>query len=158
VRVRLGEIIPADIKLIEGDYLSVDESMLTGESLPVERHVSDICYAGSIIRQGEMNAVVTATGMNTYFGKTVKLVAEAKTQSHFQKAVLKVGNYLIVLAVSLVALIFLVALFRQRKCTGDTPVFPGSYYCCNTGSPASSSLRGHGSGGNRPSKKESHCQ
>ncbi len=115
VRVRLGDIVPADIKLIEGDYLSVDESALTGESLPVEEHVSDIAYAGSIIRQGEMNALVVATGMSTYFGKTAKLVAEAKTQSHFQKAVVKIGDYLIVLAIALVTIIFLVSIFRQES-------------------------------------------
>jgi len=115
VRVRLGDIVPADIKLIDGDYLSVDESALTGESLPVEEHVSDIAYAGSIIRQGEMNALVVATGMNTYFGKTAKLVAEAKTQSHFQKAVVKIGDYLIVLAIALVTIIFLVSIFRQES-------------------------------------------
>jgi H+-transporting ATPase len=115
VRVRLGDIIPADIKLMNGEYLSIDESALTGESLPVEKHVSDIAYASSIIRQGEMDALVTGTSINTFFGKTTKLVEEAKTQSHFQKAILKIGNYLIVLAVTLVALIFFVALFRQES-------------------------------------------
>ena len=115
VRVRLGDIVPADIKLIEGDYLSVDESALTGESLPVEKHVSDVGYAGSIIHQGEMNALVVAIGMNTYFGRTARLVAEAKTRSHFQKAVIKIGDYLIVLTVALVAVIFFVALFRHES-------------------------------------------
>jgi H+-transporting ATPase len=89
IRVRLGDIIPADIKLFEGDYLLVDESALTGESLPVEKHIEDVGYAGSIVRQGEMNALVVSTGTNTYFGKTARLVEEAKTQSHFQKAIIK---------------------------------------------------------------------
>lgn len=115
VRVRLGDVAPADVKLVEGDYLLVDQSALTGESLPVEKHVADVGYSGSIIRQGEMNAVVVTTGMSTYFGKTAKLVEEARTQSHFQKAVIKIGDYLIVLAVALVALIFLVALFRHEN-------------------------------------------
>ncbi len=115
VRVRLGDIAPADLKLLEGEYLLVDQSALTGESLPVEKHVSDVGYSGSIIRQGEMDALVVTTGMKTYFGKTAKLVEEAKTQSHFQKAVIKIGDYLIVLAIALVALIFLVALFRQES-------------------------------------------
>jgi H+-transporting ATPase len=122
VRIRLGDIIPADIKLFEGDYLSVDESALTGESLPVEKHLSDISYSGSIVRQGEMNALVVTTGMKTYFGKTAKLVEEAHKRSHFQKAVVKIGDYLIVLAVSLVALIFIVAMFRQESMT-DTLEF-----------------------------------
>jgi H+-transporting ATPase len=115
IRVRLGDIIPADIKLLEGDYLSVDQSALTGESLPVEKHTTDVGYSGSIVQQGEMNALVVTTGMNTFFGKTAKLVEGARTKSHFQKAVIKIGDYLIVLAISLVALIFLVALFRQEN-------------------------------------------
>jgi len=76
VRIHLGVIVPADIKLIEGDYLQVDESALTGESLPVEKQILDVAYSGSIVRQGEMNELVYATGMNTYFGKTAKLVRE----------------------------------------------------------------------------------
>jgi H+-transporting ATPase len=115
VRVHLGVIIPADIKLFEGDYLLTDESALTGESLPVEKHVSDVAFSGSIARQGEMNGLVVATGMNTFFGRTAKLVEEAQTRSHFQKAVIKIGDYLIVLALALVALIFLVALFRHES-------------------------------------------
>ena len=86
VRIRMGEIIPADVKLIDGDYLEADESALTGESLPVEKHLSYVAYSGSLVKKGEMNAVVTSTGMNTFFGKTAKLVEEAKTESHFQKA------------------------------------------------------------------------
>jgi H+-transporting ATPase len=115
VRVRLGVIVPADIKLFEGDYLLTDESALTGESLPVEKHESDVAYSGSIVRQGEMNGLVVTTGMNTYFGKTARLVEEARTQSHFQKAVIKIGDYLIFLALALVAIIFLVALFRHES-------------------------------------------
>ena len=115
VRIRLGEILPADIKLLNGDYVSIDESALTGESLPVEKHVSDVAYAGSIVRQGEMDGLVITTGMNSYLGKTAKLVAETKTQSHFQKAVIKIGDYLIILALALVAVIFLVALFRHES-------------------------------------------
>ncbi len=118
VRVRLGDIVPADIKLIEGDYLLLDQSALTGESLPVEKHVADIAYAGSIVRQGEMNALVVTTGISTYFGKTTKLVEEAKTVSHLQKALIKIGDYLIALAVALVTLIFIVALFRHESVLG----------------------------------------
>ena len=115
VRVRLGDIVPADIKLLDGDYLSIDESALTGESLPVEKHVSDVAFSGSVIRQGEMNALVVATGMNTFFGKTAKLVEEAGTVSHFQKAVIKIGNYLIILAAFMVAIIFVAAFFRHES-------------------------------------------
>lgn len=115
VRVRLGDIVPADIKLVEGDYLLVDESALTGESLPVEKSVSDISYSSSIVRLGEMDALVVSTGANTYFGKTTKLVEEAGTKSHFQKAIVRIGDYLIALAVSLVIVIFIVAVFRHES-------------------------------------------
>ena len=115
VRVRLGDIIPADLKLFSGDYLSIDESALTGESLPVEKHKSDLAYSGSVIRQGEMNGLVVATGLNTFFGKTAKLVSEARTISHFQKAVIKIGNYLVVLAAFMVAIIFMVSFYRHES-------------------------------------------
>ena len=118
VRIRLGDIVPADIKLIEGEYLQVDQSALTGESLPVEKHVSDVGYSGSIVRQGEMNGLVTAIGAKTYFGKTTKLVEEGKTQSHFQKAIVRIGDYLIVLALMLVAVIVLVSLFQGQSILG----------------------------------------
>lgn len=115
VHVRLGVIVPADIKLLSGDYLEVDESALTGESLPVEKHTGEVAYSGSIVRQGEMNGLVFTTGMNTYFGRTARLVEEADTRSHFQHAVVKIGYYLIFLAVSLVTLVFIVAVSRQES-------------------------------------------
>jgi H+-transporting ATPase len=117
IRVRLGDIVPADACLLEGDPVEVDQSALTGESLPVTRKTSETVYSGSIIRQGEIEALVYGTGQNTYFGKTAQLVQEAHTVSHFQRAVLKIGDYLIVLAVVLVVLILTVALFRGDKMT-----------------------------------------
>ena len=115
IRIRLGDIIPADAKLFGGEYFSVDESALTGESLPVEKHVEDVAYSGSIVQKGEMSALVVSTGMKTFFGKTAKLVEEARTKSHFQKALVKIGDYLVALAVGLVALVFLVAMFRHES-------------------------------------------
>ena len=112
IRVRLGDIVPADARLLEGDPMEVDQSALTGESLPATRKPGEAVFSGSIIRQGEIEALVYATGANTYFGKTAQLVQEAHTVSHFQRAVLKIGNYLIILAVALVAVIIAVALFR----------------------------------------------
>jgi H+-transporting ATPase len=114
-RLRMGDIIPADVKLIDGDYLLTDESALTGESLPVEKHLSDVGYASSIVKQGEMNALVVNTGTRTFFGKTTTLVEEAKTPSHFQKAISKIGDYLIFLAIGLVVVIFLVSIFRGQN-------------------------------------------
>ena len=112
IRVRLGDIVPADARLLAGDPVEVDQSALTGESLPVTRKPGEAVFSGSIIRQGEIEAMVYATGTNTYFGKTAQLVEEAHTVSHFQRAVLKIGDYLIILAVALVAVIITVAIFR----------------------------------------------
>jgi H+-transporting ATPase len=112
IRLRLGDIVPADARLLEGDPIQVDESALTGESLPADRKPGQAVFSGSIVRRGEIGALVYATGTNTYFGRTAQLVETAHTVSHFQRAVLKIGNYLIVLAVALVALIVGVAIFR----------------------------------------------
>ncbi|HEY4934843.1 MAG TPA: plasma-membrane proton-efflux P-type ATPase [Terriglobales bacterium] len=112
IRVRLGDIVPADARLLAGDPVEVDQSALTGESLPASRKSGEAVFSGSIIRQGEIDAMVYTTGTNTYFGKTAQLVQEAHTVSHFQRAVLKIGDYLIILAVVLVAVIITVALFR----------------------------------------------
>ncbi|MCX5645103.1 MAG: plasma-membrane proton-efflux P-type ATPase [Phycisphaerae bacterium] len=115
IRVRLGDIVPADGRLLEGDPIEVDQSALTGESLPATCKPGEAVFSGSIVRQGEIDALVYATGANTYFGKTTQLVQETHTVSHFQRAVLKIGDYLIILAVALVAVIITVALFRGDR-------------------------------------------
>jgi H+-transporting ATPase len=115
IRLRLGDIVPADARLLTGDEVSVDQSALTGESLPISKHAGDAVFSGSILRRGEIAAMVYATGTNTYFGKTAELVQSAATVSHFQKAVLRIGNYLIVLAVVLVSLIIAVGIFRGEQ-------------------------------------------
>jgi H+-transporting ATPase len=112
IRLRLGDIVPADARLLDGDEISLDQSALTGESLPATRKPGEAVFSGSIVRRGEIGALVYATGTKTYFGKTAQLVETAVTVSHFQKALLKIGNYLIVLAAVLVAIIVTVAIFR----------------------------------------------
>jgi H+-transporting ATPase len=112
IRLRLGDIAPADARLLAGDPVEMDQSALTGESLPATHKTGDAVFSGSIVRQGEIGAMIYATGANTYFGKTAQLVQQAPTASHFQRAVLKIGNYLIVLAIILVAVIVTVAIFR----------------------------------------------
>ena len=112
IHIRLGDIVPADARIFTGEPLEVDQSALTGESLPAERKTGESIFSGSIIRQGEVDALVYATGANTYFGKTAQLVQDAHTVSHFQSTVLKIGNYLIILAVALVVVIIIVAIFR----------------------------------------------
>jgi len=113
IRLRLGDIVPGDARLLAGDPIEVDESALTGESLPATRKPGDAIFSGSIVRQGETDAIVYATGSKTYFGKTALLVESAHTVSHFQRAVLKIGDYLIILATALVMLIVVVALLRH---------------------------------------------
>ena len=113
IRMRLGDIVPADVRLLPGDPVEVDQSALTGESLPVSRTSGAAVFSGSIVRQGEIGALAYATGTQTFFGKTANLVQQAHTVSHFQRAVLKIGNYLIMLAVGLVAVIVTIATIRK---------------------------------------------
>lgn len=114
IHVRLGDIIPADARILDdgGDPIEVDQSSLTGESLPVTKASGDTLFSGSILRRGETDALVYATGERTFFGKTVHLVNSAHTKSHFEAAVLKIGNYLILLAVALIVLILGFAFYR----------------------------------------------
>src|SRR5216110_3137686 len=114
IRLYLGDVVPADCKLIQGDYISIDQSALTGESLPVTKKSGEDAYSGSVVKQGEMVAVVTATGANTFFGRTAKLVAAAGSVSHFQRAVMKIGNFLIILALVLVVILVAARLFDMR--------------------------------------------
>ena len=113
VRIRLGDIIPADVKLFEGDYISIDQAALTGESLPVSKKAGDVAYSGSVAKQGEMVALVTSTGAHTFFGRTAKLVESAGAVSHFQKAVMRIGDFLIFVAVGLSILLVTVELIRH---------------------------------------------
>ncbi|MDD5634246.1 MAG: plasma-membrane proton-efflux P-type ATPase, partial [Candidatus Omnitrophica bacterium] len=115
IRIRIGDIVPADAKLLEGDPIEVDQSALTGESLPVERKTGGIVYSGSILKRGEIDALVYATGEHTYFGETTRLVGETQTVSHFQRAIMKIGDYLIVVALVLVSIILVVAFFRDHN-------------------------------------------
>jgi H+-transporting ATPase len=115
IRLRIGDIVPADARLLEGDLVQVDQSALTGESLPVEHKPGDVVYSGSILKQGEIDALVYATGKDTYYGKTAELVETAETRSHLQRAVIKIADYLIFIAVALAVVILAVALFRGDK-------------------------------------------
>ncbi len=112
IRIRLGDIIPADVALIDGDYLSVDQSAMTGESLPVNKKIGDTGYSGSVAKQGEMIGIVTETGASTFFGKTTELVMSAASTSHFQKAVINIGHFLIYTSLALVTILIIVQLDR----------------------------------------------
>ena len=113
VNVSGGQIVPADLLLIDGEYLSIDQAALTGESLPVSKKVGDTAYSGGIVKQGAMTGVVTSTGNNTFFGRTAKLVAAAGSASHSQNAVLKIGDFLILVALALALVLVSVEVYRR---------------------------------------------
>ncbi|KAL9295625.1 ATPase 7, plasma membrane-type [Arabidopsis thaliana] len=95
VSIKLGDIIPADARLLEGDPLKIDQSALTGESLPVTKNPGASVYSGSTCKQGEIEAVVIATGVHTFFGKAAHLVDSTTHVGHFQKVLTAIGNFCI---------------------------------------------------------------
>ncbi|CAA3020605.1 plasma membrane ATPase 1 [Olea europaea subsp. europaea] len=95
VSIKLGDIIPADARLMEGDPLKIDQSALTGESLPVTKNTGDGVYSGSTCKQGEIEAIVIATGVHTFFGKAAHLVENTTHVGHFQKVLTSIGNFCI---------------------------------------------------------------
>ncbi len=115
IKIKLGDIVPADAKLLDGEYLQIDQSSLTGESLPVHKKVGDEVYGNSIVKLGSMLAEVTKTGEKTYFGKTASLVekAEKEEMSHFQIAVKHIGQFLIALT-TILAIILLIVAFKRH--------------------------------------------
>ncbi len=117
IKLKIGDIVPADVQLLQGDYLLVDQSALTGESLPVSKKTNEVAYANTIAKQGEMLAVVVNTGVHTNFHSVVALVAKASLEerSHFQKMVIQIGNFLILITLALVLIIVMVSLFRNEN-------------------------------------------
>ncbi len=109
IAVGLGDIVPADARMVSGE-LSVDQSALTGESLPVETHSSDIIYSGSIVRRGEGRCVVVNTGANTYFGKTAELVKIARPKSHQEEVMMAIVKYMMYLGIAASILVSIYAL------------------------------------------------
>jgi len=110
IRIRMGSIVPADAKIIESNYLSVDQSALTGESLPITAKEGDVIYSSSIIKGGEATALVISTGQNTFFGKTANLVSVARSKTHLESAIMRLIRYLIIIDVGLVAAVIIYAL------------------------------------------------
>ncbi|XP_017974091.1 PREDICTED: plasma membrane ATPase 1 isoform X1 [Theobroma cacao] len=95
ISIKLGDIIPADARLLQGDPLKIDQSALTGESLPVTKHPGHGIYSGSTCKQGEIEAVVIATGVHTFFGKAAHLVETTTHVGHFQQVLTAIGNFCI---------------------------------------------------------------
>jgi H+-transporting ATPase len=109
VHLRMGDLAPADVALVDGQVL-LDQSTLTGESLPVEAAPGGVAYSGSIVRRGETTGEVTATGAHTRFGKTAELVRTAKTVSHLESLIFTIVKYLVAVDVILVAALLVYAL------------------------------------------------
>jgi H+-transporting ATPase len=107
--LRMGDIAPADIRLLDGSLL-LDQSALTGESLPVDAGPGKTAYAGTTVKRGEASGEVTGTGARTYFGKTAELVGAAKTVSHLQRIIFTIVRYMVSLDVVLVAALLVYAL------------------------------------------------
>ncbi|XP_050379821.1 ATPase 8, plasma membrane-type-like isoform X1 [Argentina anserina] len=95
ISIKLGDIVPADARLLEGDPLKIDQAALTGESLPVTKNPGDEVFSGSTCKQGEIEAVVIATGVHTFFGKAAHLVDNTNQVGHFQKVLTSIGNFCI---------------------------------------------------------------
>ncbi|OAY53528.1 plasma membrane ATPase 4 isoform X1 [Manihot esculenta] len=116
ISIKLGDIIPADARLLEGDPLKVDQSALTGESLPVTKNPSDEVFSGSTCKQGEIEAVVIATGVHTFFGKAAHLVDSTNQVGHFQKVLTAIGNFCICsIAVGIIIEIIVMYPIQHRK-------------------------------------------
>ncbi|KAH9798549.1 Plasma membrane ATPase [Citrus sinensis] len=116
ISIKLGDIVPADARLLEGDPLKIDQSALTGESLPVTKNPYDEVFSGSTCKQGEIEAVVIATGVHTFFGKAAHLVDSTNQVGHFQKVLTAIGNFCICsIAVGIVAEIIIMYPVQHRK-------------------------------------------
>ncbi|PWA44935.1 H(+)-ATPase 8 [Artemisia annua] len=116
ISVKLGDIIPADARLLEGDPLKIDQSALTGESLPVTKSPGDSVYSGSTCKQGEIEAVVIATGVHTFFGKAAHLVDSTNQVGHFQKVLTAIGNFCIC-SIAIGLIIEIVVMYPIQKRT-----------------------------------------
>ncbi len=112
VELRIGDVVPADLKLIGGGDAAIDESALTGESVPVSKESGDLAFSGTSVSRGSVRGVVVAIGTATRFASTVELVAEAKEDSHFQQAVLRIGYFLIGITALAVLIVIGTTLFR----------------------------------------------
>jgi H+-transporting ATPase len=121
VRVRPGDVIPADAKLLSGT-VSIDQSALTGESADAEKSTGDVLPSGSVVRQGEGNAVVLFTGAKTLFGRTTELVQKARPKLHIEAVVAKVVRWLFVIVGLLLGVVIMLSVFRGVPLLEMAPV------------------------------------
>jgi len=120
IHTRVGDLVPADLKLADGEIL-VDQSALTGESVPAEREAGATVYSGSVIRRGEASGEVIATGPNSYFGKTAELVRTAKTKSHLEELIFSIVRYLVIMDGLLVVAIIIFSAYNNIPLTTILP-------------------------------------
>ena len=121
VRLRTGDFVPADVRLAAGS-LRVDQSALTGESRQIDKQDGDLLYSGSIVRDGEATAVVTATGARTYFGRTTELVASAHPKLHVEEVISQVVRWLLLIVGTLVAVAVVVSLLEGQNLVEILPL------------------------------------
>ncbi len=119
IRLRLGDIVPADCKVIESESLEADESAITGESLPVSKNEGEVAYSGSVIKRGEATVLVFATASNTLYGKTAEIVSSARSASHLEGVVLNITKYLILADIIIISIMFFYGISNLRIDLGD---------------------------------------
>jgi H+-transporting ATPase len=120
VKLSLGAVVAADVRLLEGSVL-LDQSMLTGESMPIEAGPGAQTYAGALVRRGEATAEITATGTRTKFGRTAELVRTAHVTSSQQKAVLRIVRNL---AIFNGVIIVMLVLYAYRLAMPGPEIIP----------------------------------
>jgi len=123
IRIRLGDIVPADAVVISSSDLEIDQSVLTGESMPVKKNTGDTAYSGSVVTEGEALCAVSAIAGSTYYGRTVKLVEEARPHLHLEHMIFNLIKYLIAIDIALVAVIILFGVFVMHSDFGTIVLF-----------------------------------
>ncbi|MGE5196216.1 MAG: plasma-membrane proton-efflux P-type ATPase [Anaerolineae bacterium] len=109
--LRMGDIVPADASLLDGHVL-IDQSAITGESLPIEPSIGEHAYAGSIVKHGEAYAKVLSTGKHTFFGKTAEIMRSTKTPSHLEKTIFSIVKYLVAFDIASIVSVFIYSLYQ----------------------------------------------
>jgi len=127
IHLKFGDVIPADIRIVESSDLTIDESSLTGEFFPVEKDIDliqaeipsihdlkNMSFMGTHIREGEALGIIVTTGKNTYFGKTAQLLKEIKRESEFQKKMKDLSFYLVKLVLATIIIIFFINMLISK--------------------------------------------
>jgi H+-transporting ATPase len=122
VKLSVGGIVAADVKLVDGSIL-LDQSMLTGESVPIEAGAGLQTYAGALVRRGEATATVTATSANTKFGHTAELVRTAHVESTQQKTVMRLVRNLAIFNGTIIVLLIAYAMSAKCRLARLSPSF-----------------------------------